>query len=577
MNPIMQALGAGYSASHILRYLSQHNPKLAQKITAALNVGHSVDHVLNYISKHQKSIGKLIPESAELKQSENLYKTAQSQVHPSLTNAAKLAGTAALAAGGAYALSRSAPRILQYIQASGGQTAAQGLGSQPPNPSAQAPSQAAGIPQQSPNNMQAPQGTSQPPVSPGSIAQGVQPLQAQGKTVNPAEMLNKHGLLKHVEELAKTQKDPKAIAALLYSKFPKEMKEFQKESGKNMEDAIEDYLGTQPISQVNQQAPVESQNKLTPDVNIKNIIPTKVGDKFINRHGEEAIITQINDKTFEYETSKRKRSGPISDLPEEIAKTGSKLPSETTKTEPEQPRQISKNEAVATPHGVGEIKSDIRNGQAIVEVNGKKYKISEDQLHPEPRGIRNTRIVMDVAKVPEKAKSAMLSYVFVPKSKNDIILRMGTGKKAYRYWRKDGQPIDEAQIEKLREGSTVPITDGDEFLGSWDPKEADSRGSSASREIVQNATEWTPEKQVRFEREGLSKGTSFTPEVPMHKESDYWSEEVDIPFMHGYWDQFENEIDISKEMFDREKARRLLSEGKRKRERKPKEIERRFT
>ena len=267
-------------------------------------------------------------------------------------------------------------------------------------------------------------------------------------------------------------------------------------------------------------------------------------------------------------------------LPPDVQKMTGKPAIEAARSiEEQKPEEIEppkKGEIGVTSDGqVGKI-LEVRNNAALIEDNnGKRHKVQVKDLSPEPQSVRNTKIIMDVSKVPEKLKSAMLSFVFVPKSKSDIILRMGTGKKAYRYWRKDGQPIDEAQVEKLREGSTIPITDGDEFLGSWNPKEADSRGSSAAREIVQNARRWSPEKEAKFEQEGLSKGTAYAAEVPMPKRKSTGPRKlIFLSFMAI--DKFENEIDIAKEMFDREKAARLLSEGKRKRARKEKEIERRY-
>lgn len=44
---------------------------------------------------------------------------------------------------------------------------------------------------------------------------------------------------------------------------------------------------------------------------------------------------------------------------------------------------IAKNDTVSTPHGIGEVK-EIRNGKAIVEVDGKKHQIDEDELESSP-------------------------------------------------------------------------------------------------------------------------------------------------------------------------------------------------
>jgi|SRR5579863_5119183 len=59
----------------------------------------------------------------------------------------------------------------------------------------------------------------------------------------------------------------------------------------------------------------------------ENSLGMKVGDRFIDKNGNEAILTQLNDKTFEYKTQKGIRSGPLNSLQNEIG------------SQPEQPQQ----------------------------------------------------------------------------------------------------------------------------------------------------------------------------------------------------------------------------------------------
>ncbi len=108
MNPIGLALSSGHTAKSILRYLSQHNPKLAQQINSALSAGHSVDNVLRFISKNKNKLGDLISDKQDDKSS-NLYKTAQNSLHPSIQGGAKALGTGLAAAGAAYGASQLLP------------------------------------------------------------------------------------------------------------------------------------------------------------------------------------------------------------------------------------------------------------------------------------------------------------------------------------------------------------------------------------------------------------------------------------------------------------------------------------
>lgn len=257
MSAISQALNAGHSVQDILRYLSQHNPQLARQVSAALNAGHSIDHVLNFIEKNGNRMGNLIPAKKQMNRSDNLYKTAQTSIHPSLTGAARFAGGVAGLAGGAYALSRAMPSILQRIQPGNtGITPNVPVPPSPPSPtSPQATNgiggiQSSNIPQ--PPNVPSPQ---QPPITPVNVAPNVaQPPvtpQPQGVSTNLQPIFEKYkGLTDTIDKL-RDKNDVTAIVAYLNKFGPAQVKKIEKEAGQPIEKVIEEYLkaNPQPVAQ----------------------------------------------------------------------------------------------------------------------------------------------------------------------------------------------------------------------------------------------------------------------------------------------------------------------------------------
>lgn len=504
MTSIMQALGAGHSAQRILRYLSQQNPRLAQQISTALNAGHSVDHVINFLSRSEKKLGNLFPEKRKDERSSNLYKTAQTSVHPALKGAATLAGTTAAIAGGAYALSRAVPKILQAglpgalnPQASTAQT-----------PNLQPNSGANGQNLLAKSNQSQAANQSQPQVSSNILQQVEQP---EGIS-NPKEFLEKLGVKDKVDELLKSGNSAEQVSAVLGMQGgagkvrgkidPQLMQAIDAYSKEKLRDEAMQPEGSQPI--------LKKEEQKTPPID--NL---KIGDQFRTRRGETATLTKLNDKTFEYTTDKGGiRSGPIESLEYELEKG----------------KPIEKSDFVATPSGIGEVVA-LRNGQALVDINGKLSKVSIDDLEQEPEEIKRAEIVIKPEDIPEKLRSAALGFVSVPKSRRDIDIMFGPSGKFYRYYRKDGKPVSEDIIEKLREGQTMPISSGDTYMGAFDASVADSRGTVAYHDLKSKA-----QSKEAVEKGVMRKGAQVKEEADPSKE--FWYEELESPFIHGFIDEF---------------------------------------
>lgn len=358
MTAIAQALNSGYGVEKILRYLAQTNPKLSHQITSALEAGHTAEHVLNFISRNEKKLAKFSPAKQQVNRSENLYKTAQKDIHPSLKGAANFALGTASAIGGGYALSRALPKALQSSLGNLGNAQAQlqstgmqpNISQQPSSPMNTALTGQNPLPNQSQGQVpnQAPNVTSQqPPVNPVSpnIAQAGQNLQPEVKTINPTDLLENLGSKKKIDELIKAGNDAGGVTGYFKKFHPKIAKDIEEKAGKDFENVIAEYIA----------GPKEKK------------------------------------------------------LSEMIGK----------ETAPEETPKIEKKSTVMAPQGVGEVK-EIRGDNALVEVDGKLHKMPIEDLEEEPEEVIQT--VQELLKIPEVDRSSVVSlFTYDPEDEQMII------------------------------------------------------------------------------------------------------------------------------------------------------------
>jgi hypothetical protein len=308
MNPVFSSLEEGYSPEEILGFLSKKIPQIVPSISKAKRSGYTVNQILGFLSKNFETESRRGMNESQI---HAVNQRADSErVKYGLNLAATAAALPIAGIAARSALQRALPSSLTHpaqsiAHALPGANNSTNLGANNPSQSALGPTSQINPAQ----NQQSPL-ASQSPIESGNIAQSQQQLQPEVKTIDVSSLLEKSGLKKHVDELSQKVKDPKAIAGILYNKFPKEMKAFQQESGQNMEDAIGDYL---------------SQNS--------------VG--------------------------------------------GGMKPNEEMKPIEQQPAKIEKSSIVGSPNGIGEVKA-IRNGKALIEIEGKKHEVNEDELIQSP-------------------------------------------------------------------------------------------------------------------------------------------------------------------------------------------------
>ena len=346
------ALSSGFTSKQIVNYLLRNHPQHAKVINKALRSGFTADQIIKFLSGGRKSVNSSQEGMTEHEKTLGTDIQRREDVQQGALNAALAAGSLyatpiALRAGQA-ALGRALPPIVNRLSPA----IQNAIGSLIPGQGMQ-PGQQGQSPLQQQTLQPSPQ---QPPISP-SVAQPTAPLQPEVKTIDIGKLVEKHGLAKHIDEVSKNQKDPKAIAAILYAKFPQEMKAFQAESGKNMEDAIEDYLSQS--GKVSEEGRVEALKK----------------------------FNEIKKPSFEEKEIERFEKEYGAEEKPAVAK-------------------IEKSSIVASPQGVGEVK-EIRNGKALVEVDGKLHKVSVDELEPPAFTDEETADAYDnlMEKIPEEYKS----------------------------------------------------------------------------------------------------------------------------------------------------------------------------
>lgn len=404
MNPIASALGLGYSAQHILRYLSQHNPHMAKRINEALEAGHSVDHILGFLSRNEKRLKKFMPNQAQPQQSQNLYKQAQQSIHPSLKGMAQAGLSAGLGLGAsAYALSRAAPRIIPEV-----------LG-----PLQQ--SQMLGLPNEQEQHV------------------NIEPLQEEKNT-------------------AQTKSAEPQV-----SELPKRNPQLNIDRAKNLgeEGRIRNLLegGMQP-------ADIDSV--------LKKLLPK---DKYqALKASEGGIEGLIEDIEYSLKNSEK-------EIPSKKELIPFKLDVNSPQTEilEEEIKPISKKDQVISPHGIGEVK-EIRNGKALINIDGKIHKIDEDQLISSALQEKELAelygdLIRGIEKETGEEVSRMANFVgYDPESNTLAFLPHDGGLYIYN-------DISPQQKDFLTSALSTRKTSGSNFIGAWTSGSRSPIGAAMSKLI----------------------------------------------------------------------------------------------
>lgn len=385
MNAFYQALQSGYPPEEILKYLSKAIPQMADPIRKASKVGYTTQQILGFLSKTFDNEDRSGMSETERHSANARIDAARTKFGLKMAASAVVAPLASRVVGNA--LSRALPQSLgNFSSSQANQNTISGM-----IPNQQQPS----LPQQTetqPIGMQQQNISQEPPISPTNIAQPVQPIQSEVKSINIDEILNKHKSKEKVDQLLKAGNDPEKVSAFFQKFSDPTKKAIEKDAGMPFEDVVKDYISKKPI---------------------------------------------------ELE---------------------------------EQPKEIKKAEEVATPHGIGEVK-EVRNGKAIVEINGKKHQVPVEELEQEPEEIKSLDLedaVSDyLSRIPEGEKSSVIDVSLYDPTTNELQVRFPNGDQ-WIY-----SDIPQEVFEKINSMTGIPITSGESKLRGtiWDSGTPNSAGA----------------------------------------------------------------------------------------------------
>lgn len=450
MGPVIaQVISLGYTAAQVLNFLSGKYKGVSGGVKSAKSQGYTDEDILKFLGgkiKSKNSDKQLTENDSYLKQQGFKTKEERQESQHKFVKGAFNLGSTAL---GAYALSRALPKGTQALQ---GQLLP-AFPQQPPIPQlpggARAALPAPGQPAMQPPYPlpNAPGGSPLPPTNP--IAQGMrqpQPMQqqpiatpqtqAQAPTIPqapsaPPSVTLPPALQKQASAMLDAGNDIQTIAGALQSTQSKIVKDYEKTTGQPIAKAVEDFAQTinQEVEQPQAGSSVSAQEQETP-------IPVA--------HSLEQI-------------------------PEPIK-------AEAPKKE--------KGSTVALPNGeIGEI-TDIRQGIATVESNGKKYTRKVDELEHEPEGLDEVaRKMVDL--IPEGEKSTAFQesiHLPLPTPEGDgiMVTKYYGGKWAWYLG------VSDEDYSRIAEGTFEPKGQARTGIAEYKPGIIDSRGAGNHQLIIQN-------------------------------------------------------------------------------------------
>jgi len=247
-------------------------------------------------------------------------------------------------------------------------------------------------------------------------------------------------------------------------------------------------LGTSPLQQppvapslAQPEAAIPPQVKPSIATEILNKFPgveAKINDMLASKNTPEAIAQYF--KQFNpSQTKKLEKEAGVSiqeiiseyvakkqtEEPPSVEPQGQELdvPEETAEVEPV---KIETGHTVASPQGMGEVKA-IRNGKAIIEVDGKKHQVNEDELIQSPIPEKDLADLYDdlisgIEKTTGKQVSRNVDWAGYDPTTNELAYKPHGSDKLYAY--EDIAPED---VELLTSLLTQRKSTGENFIGAW--------------------------------------------------------------------------------------------------------------
>lgn len=471
MNPLTQALSSGFNPSQILTQVLRMFPQHSTQIRRAINQGFSAKQIINFLSGGRE---KLNQDDSSMTEHEKTSKTDDKR-RQNVNRVGAAIGALGLGAGAVGLMGRGANAAIQgqllpalaqnpQIPNLGGTTINIGHSpiQVPPNPTPTNPNPVGNNPVQpnaQPGIQSTPQGSKSAPINPPQ-----QPPSNQISLNSTQEELNAqppHPRFKGLDNSSaasipeptniQQSKQNSNIVDRLYSSF-------EKGRDKGFDFESDAFLK------------IAKRMKSTGEIRSREDF-----EKFFNlfdakKNEGKDLPTALKEASGEYDNQRltpNEQTAPIEAQEQSSVESPSPQLDETK--EVERPK-IEKNSVVSSPNGVGEVK-EIRNGQALVEVDGKLHKVKEEDLEPPLYSDDEIADAYDnlMAKIPEKERSGFISWAGYDEDRRVL----GYIPRGGKY--EELTDITPEEAELIKTGKGVARTSGETPEGFW-IKGGDTRG-----------------------------------------------------------------------------------------------------
>lgn len=419
---ISKALSSGFTSKQVIDFLLRQFPEHSEKIKAALASGYTADQVLRFLGGGRKALAQDDQPLTEHEKTMGTDIKRRENVNKGALSGATLAATPLVSQAAGAALSRALPAALRPLSdsfASASLPLAQGL------PTQQVPESPL-LSQEA--SQKIPESQQSPSLNVNDVTSVTQPpvdTQAQLKSKKINE------LWEAVNSGKTSRKDPEL------SMFLKIAKQLNYYRGLNTKERFEQLYNKFEEMQGKGLGLPEMARQLSA--------------------ANEDIISGGKAKAVEQPSQELDRG-----------------------QETERPA-ITKNETVATPHGVGEVR-EIRNGQAIVDVDGKLHKVKEEELKASPIPEKDLAALYDelihgIEEETGEDVSRMVQWAGYDPKNNTLTFLPHTGK-LYKYG--DISPEDAALLTDIL---STRKTSGENFIGAWKAGSKSPIGAALSKLI----------------------------------------------------------------------------------------------
>lgn len=431
MNPFFNALNSGYSPEQILGFISKAIPQMTPMINKAKKSGYPAEKIIGFLSKSFET-----EDRTGLSESERhaVNRRADSERTKSLLKTGAYATAFPLVAGAAQsALTRALPHSLTSLFQNQPADVALNQGSQSPSKP--------GVVNQNESVMEPTQGPSQAqPISenfshkppsvnlektPSSITQTIADNQLiKRDPLKSIELIKNIGEEGRIKNLLEGGLAPRDVAGVVRKLTSKDRLQALESLEGGLEGAIEDF------AEQSQNTAKEISKDIKNDVSFSKVAESGIDD------------------------------GSGADFPEV---------------------KLEKNQIVGSKHGLGEIK-EIRNGKVLIEVDGKKHAVDEEDLIASPIPEKDLDELYDdlirgIEKKTGEDISRMVSFAGYDPNTNTLAFLPHDGG-LYLY-----QDISPEEKDLLTDVLTTRKTSGSNFIGAWKAGSKSPIGAAMSKLI----------------------------------------------------------------------------------------------